>query len=99
MKSLLRTHNVLLIHDFDSSHVLQGLHDLIASGQVHDVLSHNKLDEKIVAEGWGGVTLFQIQNRLYKGVGKIGAGAKASFRWFCQCRRAAPHTKFAKVLH
>lgn len=55
------------------------MHDLIASGQVHDVLSHNKLDEKIMAEGWGGVTLFQIQNRLYRGVGKIGAGAKAGF--------------------
>lgn len=71
--------------------LLQGLHDLIASGQVHDVLSHNKLDEKIMGEGWGGITLFQIQNRLYRGVGKIGAGAKvASFHSFYICRKSAP---------
>lgn len=55
---------------------LQGLHDLISSGEVHDVLSNNNLDEKIMAEGWGGVTLFQIQNQVARGVGKLQAGAK-----------------------
>lgn len=50
----------------------------MSSGEVHDVLSFNDLDKKIMGDTWGGLTLYQIQNQLYRGVGKLHAGAKAS---------------------